>query len=269
MKKIVFIIFAALVISSCMKTVDVYTITTESNDITMGTVTGGGTYIDGSTVTLTATPNPGYRFERWDDGYNNTENPRRIIVHRDATYTAVFKNNTSVVIRDMYQTYKPNYFTCKIDVATKEMTFVSSISATSSDMMTCLRYRWDGPIISGIYSGQSDINFATAQVSNGWGGFYEEIDLEASQISLGNPCLWYLSNPNTFITIGNETIGNWMDKRMTLRITSIDLDAKLVSFMAEATIGNLNGCIQSNSSWDDAATASFSITANDIPIIIQ
>ena len=66
-----------------------YTITATSADETMGTVTGGGTYEEGATATLTATANAGYHFVQWNDG--NTDNPRTITVTEDATYTATFE----------------------------------------------------------------------------------------------------------------------------------------------------------------------------------
>ena len=43
------------------------TINATSNDDNMGTVTGGGTYYEGETVTLTATPKTGYRFVNWSN----------------------------------------------------------------------------------------------------------------------------------------------------------------------------------------------------------
>lgn len=66
-----------------------YTITATSANTTMGTVTGGGTYNSGATATLTAMPNSGYHFVRWQD--NNTQNPRTITVTANATYTAYFE----------------------------------------------------------------------------------------------------------------------------------------------------------------------------------
>lgn len=71
-----------------------YTITATSADATMGSVTGGGTYNAGSTVTLTATANSGYHFVQWQDG--NTANPRTITVIGNATYTATFEANVSI-----------------------------------------------------------------------------------------------------------------------------------------------------------------------------
>ena len=43
----------------------VFTLTTTADPAGGGTVTGGGTYDSGSDVTVTATPNSGYRFDRW------------------------------------------------------------------------------------------------------------------------------------------------------------------------------------------------------------
>ena len=65
-----------------------YTITTGVNSVGAGTVSGGGTYPAGATVTLTATPNTGYSFIGWDD--SNTENPRTITVTGDDVYIANF-----------------------------------------------------------------------------------------------------------------------------------------------------------------------------------
>ena len=45
-----------------------YTITATANPGTAGSVTGGGTYNEGATVTLTATPNSGYEFVNWTKG---------------------------------------------------------------------------------------------------------------------------------------------------------------------------------------------------------
>ncbi len=66
-----------------------YTLTVESNNPAWGTVTGSGTYNEGSVVILTATANSGYRFVRWQDG--NTNATRSVTVTADATYTATFE----------------------------------------------------------------------------------------------------------------------------------------------------------------------------------
>ena len=66
-----------------------YTITVTANDPAMGSVSGGGTYDEGSVITLTATPNSGYRFMCWNDG--NTDNPRTVTVTADMSFTAYFE----------------------------------------------------------------------------------------------------------------------------------------------------------------------------------
>ena len=62
-----------------------YTITTVAEN---GVVTGGGVYVEGDYITLTATANEGYKFTQWSDG--NTENPRTVTATADVTYTAEF-----------------------------------------------------------------------------------------------------------------------------------------------------------------------------------
>ncbi|MBO4752707.1 MAG: leucine-rich repeat domain-containing protein [Bacteroidales bacterium] len=68
-----------------------YTITVSANDAEMGTVTGGGSFAEGTTTTITATANSGYHFVQWQDG--NTEASRSITVTADAEYTAYFAAN--------------------------------------------------------------------------------------------------------------------------------------------------------------------------------
>ena len=69
--------------------VDTHTVTILSIDTTLGTVSGGGTYTAGSTITLTATAHEGYRFVQWQDG--NTDNPRMVTIESDTVYTAIFE----------------------------------------------------------------------------------------------------------------------------------------------------------------------------------
>ena len=71
------------------------TITVLSSDETMGSVSGGGICLEGTTVTLTAIANTGYHFVKWQDGV--TTATREISVKSDATYTATFAVNVYVV----------------------------------------------------------------------------------------------------------------------------------------------------------------------------
>ena len=60
-----------------------------------GSVTGSGTYQYGTIATLTALPNEGYVFTQWSDG--NKDNPRKVTVTTDATYTAEFTSQTYTI----------------------------------------------------------------------------------------------------------------------------------------------------------------------------
>ena len=66
-----------------------HTITAISYDVSMGTVIGGGTYPEGTVITLTAVPTGIYVFEKWSDG--NTDNPRTVTVSEDMVFIAHFK----------------------------------------------------------------------------------------------------------------------------------------------------------------------------------
>ena len=59
-----------------------------SNDATMGTVKGSGEYAESTVVILSALPNEGFQFARWNDG--STENPRPVTVMEDTELTAEF-----------------------------------------------------------------------------------------------------------------------------------------------------------------------------------
>jgi hypothetical protein len=65
-----------------------YTITVNSSDETKGSVSGGGIYAENTSRQISATPQPCFAFEKWNDG--NTDNPRTIQVTGNKTYTAQF-----------------------------------------------------------------------------------------------------------------------------------------------------------------------------------
>ena len=66
-----------------------YTITVLSNNILLGSVSGGGEYPEGTVIEISATPAPQVIFTGWDDG--NTDNPRSIVVTQDMTFKAIFE----------------------------------------------------------------------------------------------------------------------------------------------------------------------------------
>ena len=69
---------------------DSVTLSTQSADTTMGHVTPqSGTVLQWVTHTLTAVPNRGYKFSHWHDG--STDNPRRVLMDQDSSFTAYFE----------------------------------------------------------------------------------------------------------------------------------------------------------------------------------
>ena len=74
-----------------------YTITVNAEPANGGTVSGGGTYAEGSTCVITAMPNEGYVFENWTlNGAEVSTNPSySFIVGRNATYVAHFAQNAN------------------------------------------------------------------------------------------------------------------------------------------------------------------------------
>ena len=65
-----------------------YTMTVNTNDENKGTVSGGGEYLEGDVVTLTATAKEGYELLYWSD--RSTENPRNITMTKNEVLSAYF-----------------------------------------------------------------------------------------------------------------------------------------------------------------------------------
>ena len=77
----------------------VYNVTATVNNETMGSVAGAGEYADGTTATLTATANEGYKFLNWTVGEETlTDNPLALTVTGDITVTANFEALTAYTV---------------------------------------------------------------------------------------------------------------------------------------------------------------------------
>ena len=76
-----------------------YTVTATASPNNGGSVTGGGSYLSGSTCTLIASPNTGYTFERWTkNGSQVSTNPNyTFTVTENASYVAVFSQNSYTI----------------------------------------------------------------------------------------------------------------------------------------------------------------------------
>ena len=72
-----------------MDTNGFYYIETSVSDTSAGSVTGGGAYLSGEYVTITADAKPGYRFVSWSDGYKYST--RIFLITKDESFTAIFE----------------------------------------------------------------------------------------------------------------------------------------------------------------------------------
>ena len=82
-----------------------FTITTNVSNSEYGTVTSGGTYLNDTEITLTATPNTGYVFVKWlkdnEEFLGNATNPLTAQVTSNVTYTAVFEAGASIIVENI------------------------------------------------------------------------------------------------------------------------------------------------------------------------
>ena len=75
--------------SNILSDTAVFIVTVQSQNESIGSVTGGGNYQCEAEVSLIAIANEGYKFSRWSNG--DTQNPMQIIVHKDTSYIAYFE----------------------------------------------------------------------------------------------------------------------------------------------------------------------------------
>ena len=68
-----------------------YTVTLLTDE-TKGSVSGSGTYDEGTEIEISATPQSGYEFTKWSDG--NEDNPRTITVNENIELTALWKEES-------------------------------------------------------------------------------------------------------------------------------------------------------------------------------
>lgn len=73
------------------KAANKYTLTLTASPSSGGTVSGGGSYSAGTSVTVKATPNSGWRFIRWSDGMGQTHS---VTMNANKSLTAYFEKYT-------------------------------------------------------------------------------------------------------------------------------------------------------------------------------
>ena len=112
---------------------DIYTVSVESENVTMGTVYGAGEYEYQDVVEIYAVAYAGYKFLQWND--ENTDNPRQINVLQNATYIANFIIDDGVGLEakekeDIVVTLYPNPTTSNATLLVKGLTEEATIMVT-------------------------------------------------------------------------------------------------------------------------------------------
>ena len=212
MKKVLSVLCMALlaggmIFTSCTKN---FTITVNSNNDEWGTVTGAGTYADGATATLTATPKEGYLFVKWQDG--NTENPRTITVTADATYTAEF----------------------------------AAIPVNPGVKVTFNGSNWDASSIQGkyytdygvwdVYASQTSGNLPIADVATYITSGSASSVASTDDGSLGDDFAWVEYYNETSLTDGTNYYGDYWAKNVTCAVSAFDATALNLSAAVNATM---------------------------------
>ena len=81
-----------------------YTVTVNSNNESMGTVTGGGNYFENNEATLVATPKDGYKFTGWSNNAELTSATQTFTVTENVTITANFAKGETAIDNAVVET---------------------------------------------------------------------------------------------------------------------------------------------------------------------
>ena len=251
MKKVLSVLCMALlaggmIFTSC--TQKQYTITVNSNNDAWGTVTGGGTYNDGATATLTATPKDGYIFVKWQDG--TTENPRTITVTADETWTAYF---------EAIPTPPPANPGVKV-------TFNgSSWDASSIQSKYYTDYSvWD------VYSAQSQGSLPIADVATSVLSGSSSATADSQNGELSGDFQWVEYYNETYLQDDNGTkYGDYWAKNVTCAVSAFDATALTLSANVNATMFSaLEAFVQSAGAVgvDAATTAPMTVNITSVEL---
>ena len=123
-----------------------YTINVSANPNNAGSVTGGGTYQQGQSCTVTATANTGYTFLRWTENGNQ--------VSTNASYTFTVTGNRTLVAQFQAQTYtinavaSPNYGGTVSGGGTYNYGQTCTLTATPATGYTFVNWTKQGQVVS-------------------------------------------------------------------------------------------------------------------------
>ena len=246
MKKVLSVLCMALlaggmIFTSCTKN---FTITVKSNNDAWGTVAGGGSYADGATATLTASPKDGYMFVKWNDG--DKTNPRTITVNADAEYTAFFEaipvtpgvkvafNGTNWDANDIQSRYFTDYGA------------------------------WD------VYAAQTSGSLPIADVATYVTSGSASAVASSEDGSLGDDFAWVEYYNETYLQDGNgNNYGDYWAKNVTCAVSAFDATALTLSANVNATMFSaLEAFVQSAGAVgvDAASTAPMTVNMTNVEL---
>lgn len=186
---------------------DTIEVIANANDASLGTVTGGGKFTAGESVTLTATPKDGAVFVNWNDGV--TDNPRVIIVPAEGpvTYTANFQ-------------------------ATGVNVTFDNVNWKAADILG------DDYSAYGLLQIQAFKNYDSEVEPSIQGYMPSTIGSQTYVSNNDNYYVFYYENDNDVTEMNGNEYPNWQPKQgaFTETVTDIDLNALTISGVAQGTM---------------------------------
>ena len=208
----------------------------ETSAVGNGTVTEGGTYAEGTAVTLTATPDEGYQFTQWSDG--NTDNPRTLVLTQDTSLIAYFEiiylqpDTVTLCYGETYQWHDKTYDasgvyidTLSSGVATLHLTILPQVEETIEEATICAgeQYTWQA---DGKEYAESGTYSVTLQDMNGCDSvviLHLTVNPIATAEEHVTACDSYTWNGETYTESGDYTYttvaANGCDSIVTLHLT--------------------------------------------------
>ncbi len=188
-----------------------YQITVEASPQEWGTVSGGGLYVEGTTATVIATPNPGYYFSRWTEGgqqvstsatYSFTvTGPRHLVAHFVAPVTVRAYSNPSS--RGQVSIQHPGGTTSQgADV---------SVQVAPGSSVTLRSHTGSGSKFDGWYEGGSRVSTSANYTVN---NVTTNRTFEARFSKSGTSCPFVYSLNETGYHFENEAISQFRSKAL-------------------------------------------------------
>lgn len=229
-----------------------YTISVYTNNASWGTVSGGGTYPSGTTVTLKATPYSGYSFDRWDDG--NTNATRYITVTGNASYTAYFKSNGGSGTASLSVNFGGTTWTTTNFIGT----YWTSTGSFVIGGWSSSNYPWFRMQLKGISTGT----------------YYATLDTTQSSYWLNNNVNIVQYYENTSLVFGDDTYeyGDWQGWNLTLTITSLtsnSISFTLSGYMYSMLQATCSGCDGYVGNYAGSARRYITVQGTNIPFTSQ